>query len=80
MLLESTGISGKPSKQSSTSSAIRNPFRYAAKNAGTPWAKDMEGGPRAGSAEKNQGPIGVLEREINSSEELEFGCEKGSKA
>ncbi|KAL8829439.1 MAG: hypothetical protein Q9170_006169 [Blastenia crenularia] len=83
-LLESTGISGKSSKQSSQSSASRNPFRYAAKNASAPWAKDLQGhgrNGRNGSTEKNTGDasIGVSEREISGSEEKEFGCDRNSK-
>ncbi|KAL9601652.1 MAG: hypothetical protein Q9219_002372 [cf. Caloplaca sp. 3 TL-2023] len=81
-LLESTGLSGKNSKQSSQSSASRNPFRYPAKHAGAPWAKDLADGSRKpgrnGSADKDQ-PVGVLEREISGSEEKEFGCERDSR-
>lgn len=80
-LLESTGISGKSSKQSSTGSASRNPFRYAARNAGSPWAKDLEVAKqgRAGSAEKDTQGVGVLEREISSSDEKEFGTNRNTK-
>ncbi|KAI4146456.1 MAG: hypothetical protein L6R39_003453 [Caloplaca ligustica] len=84
-LLESTGISGKSSKQSSSSgSHSRNPFRYAARTANTPWAKDLAGGSwkkdKAGSTEKKDSEVvGVLEREVSGSEEREFGVDQDSK-
>ncbi|KAI4200221.1 MAG: hypothetical protein LQ350_004079 [Teloschistes chrysophthalmus] len=88
-LLESTGIHGKGSKESSENSGSnKNPFRYAAKHANAPWAKDLEGGykGRKGSAEKKsagssegESSIGVLEKEISQSEEREFNVDRHSR-
>ncbi|KAL8779319.1 MAG: hypothetical protein Q9213_006999 [Squamulea squamosa] len=80
-LLESTGISPKPSKPPTTHSIMaKNPFRYAAKNKShnSPWAKDLEGGKQklsgGGSNGSDEKVMGVLERDISSSEERIFGC------
>ncbi|KAL8689065.1 MAG: hypothetical protein Q9218_005173 [Villophora microphyllina] len=89
-LLESTGISGKASKESSEGSDdSKNPFRYAARHASAPWAKDLEGGykGRKGSAEKGSSGsggdsgvgVGVLEKEISQSEEREFNVDRHSR-
>ncbi|KAL8706599.1 MAG: hypothetical protein Q9201_000346 [Fulgogasparrea decipioides] len=82
-LLESTGISGKNPKDSSSGGSNKNPFRHAARGMSAPWAKDLEGGSwkgRNGSGEKNSdGAVGVLEKEINRSEEREFGVDRDSR-
>ncbi|KAL9583682.1 MAG: hypothetical protein Q9212_002569 [Teloschistes hypoglaucus] len=89
-LLESTGIQGKGSKESSEGSGSnKNPFRYAAKHVNAPWAKDLEGGykGRKGSAEKKSASsegsssvgVGVLEKEISQSEEREFNVDRNSR-
>ncbi|KAL8730098.1 MAG: hypothetical protein Q9166_004297 [cf. Caloplaca sp. 2 TL-2023] len=90
-LLESSGLKDSKPKQTTTSNIIKNPFRYAAKNnpGGAAWQKDLEGGYSSGrqtgassqnSGNKNKGPVmGVLEREITSSEERLFGCDRDSK-
>ncbi|KAI4257571.1 MAG: hypothetical protein L6R42_005575, partial [Xanthoria sp. 1 TBL-2021] len=81
-LLESTGMSPKPSKPSTTTSSIlKNPIKYVAANKmyNSPRAKDLEGGYKksgdggSGSGEK---VMGVLERDISSSEERIYGCER----
>ncbi|KAL8664208.1 MAG: hypothetical protein Q9168_007955 [Polycauliona sp. 1 TL-2023] len=81
-LLESSGISPKPSIPSTTTSNIlRNPMRYVAANKmhSSPWAKDLEGGCQnsggSGSGSGEEKVMGVLERDISASEERIFGLE-----
>lgn len=73
-------MSPKPSKPSTTTSNIlKNPIKYVAANKmyNSPWAKDLEGGyKKSGGGGSGEKVMGVLERDISSSEERIYGCER----